>query len=276
MKKLGIYVNKKKENAFKITEQLLLLADELGFVCKILSSPVLEKEKLEFAKEVDAIIVLGGDGTILRIASAAARANTPLLAVNLGHLGFLTEVETDGLEKALKLIKEEKFVIEERMMLACYADNEEFLALNDVYLQRASEKKLLNLEVYAGEEFVDSLSADGVLVSSPTGSTAYSLSAGGPIISPKVSVLLMTPVCAHTLRARPIVFKDDEKLKFFAKDETGFSVVLDGNDISHLKGAREIEVSRSSASVKFITFAEKRFFTRLNSKLIEWNRGGNL
>ena len=276
MKKLGIYVNKKKENAFKITEQLLLLADELGFVCKILSSPVSEKEKLEFAKNVDAIIVLGGDGTILRIASAAARANTPLLAVNLGHLGFLTEVEVDGLEKALKLIKEEKFVIEERMMLACYADNEEFLALNDVYLQRASEKKLLNLEVYAGEEFVDSLSADGVLVSSPTGSTAYSLSAGGPIISPKVSVLLMTPVCAHTLRARPIVFKDDEKLKFFAKGETGFSVILDGNDISHLKGAREIEVSRSSASVKFITFAEKRFFTRLNSKLIEWNRGGNL
>ncbi len=276
MKKLGIYVNKKKENAFKITEQLLLLADEMGFVCKILSSPVSEKEKLEFAKNVDAIIVLGGDGTILRIASAAAKANTPLLAVNLGHLGFLTEVETDGLEKALKLIKEEKFVIEERMMLACYAKDEELLALNDICLQRASERKLLNLEVYAGEEFVDSLSADGVLVSSPTGSTAYSLSAGGPIISPKVSVLLMTPVCAHTLRARPIVFRDDEKLKFFAKDESGFSVILDGNDVSHLKGVKEIEVSRSSVSVKFITFTEKRFFTRLNSKLIEWTKGGNL
>lgn len=276
MKKLGIYVNKKKENALSITEQILTLADGYGFVCQILSNVVSEIEKQEFAKKVDAIIVLGGDGTILRIASAAAKANTPILAVNLGHLGFLTEVEAEGLETALKLIWEGKFNIEERMMLACFASGEEYLALNDVCIQRASARKLLKLDVFASDEFVDSLSADGVLVSSPTGSTAYSLSAGGPIISPKVSVMLMTPVCAHTLRARPIIFKDDERLRFVSKDECGFSLVLDGTDISHLKGVKEVEVSRSFQSVKFITFSEKRFFTRLNSKLIEWNKGGSL
>lgn len=276
MKKLGIYVNNKKENAIKVTEQILSIADTLGFECKVLSGSPKENEKLEFAQDVDGIIVLGGDGTILRIASATAKANKPLLAVNLGHLGFLTEIEVKDLKNALKKVCKGDYKIEERMMLACFADGKELLALNDVCLQRASGKKLLNLDVYAGEEFVDSFSADGVLVSSPTGSTAYSLSAGGPIISPKVSVLLMTPVCAHTLRARPIIFKDDEQLKFVANDEVGFSVVLDGNDISNLKGVKKIEVSRSSVSVKLITFAEKRFFTRLNSKLIEWNKGGNL
>lgn len=276
MKNLGIYVNNKKQDAVKVTQQVLLIADALGFKCKVLSGSPIEKEKLQFATEVDAIVVLGGDGTILRIASAAAKANTPLLTVNLGHLGFLTEIEVEELENALKKVYNNEYAIEQRMMLVCYAQGEELLALNDVCLQRASGRKLLNLEVYATDEFVDSFSADGVLVSSPTGSTAYSLSAGGPIISPKVSVLLMTPVCAHTLRARPIVFKDDEKLKFLAQDEVGFSIILDGNDISHLKGAKEIVVSRSSVSVKLITFTEKRFFTRLNSKLIEWNKGGNL
>ncbi|MBP5661565.1 MAG: NAD(+)/NADH kinase, partial [Clostridia bacterium] len=163
------------------------------------------------------------------------------------------------------------YAVEERMMLSCRAEGKELLALNDVCLQRASRARLLKFEAFAGEEFVDTLSADGVLVASPTGSTAYSLSAGGPIVSPKLSLLLMTPICAHTLRARPFVFREDEQLRFRTADACGFAVICDGVTAQGLTGTREVTVSRSAYPLKRIHFKENDFFARLHSKLAEWN-----
>lgn len=277
LKRIGIYVNRRKDETLAVTRDVQARAQKLGFICDVMSDAkvIAEEDRIlaenQFASENDCIIVLGGDGTILRIAAAAARAQVPLLSINLGHLGFLTELELDELEDGLQRLAENKFFIEDRMMLLCKAGGREFLALNDVCLQRASRARLLHFSIYAGDEFADSLSADGVLVSSPTGSTAYSLSAGGPIVSPKVSLLLMTPICAHTLRARPFVFKDDEILRFVSLESCGFAVICDGVHLHALDGITQVEISRSPYPLRFINFKQKSFYKRLHSKFIEWN-----
>lgn len=273
MKKLGIYVNKNKDRTLEFTEKLLSVADKFGFQCDIFadSKQTDGNAEKEFVKKCDAVIVLGGDGTILRIASAAASCSVPLLSVNLGHLGFLTELEYDEPEYGIQKLAKGEFEVEERMMLHLKADGQDYYALNDVCLQRASRARLLKFKAYASGRAVDALSADGVLVSSPTGSTAYSLSAGGPIICPDLDLLLMTPVCAHTLRARPIVFSEKEHLAFTTDDSCGFSVLCDGVHIQKLDGIKSVEVCKSEHPLKLINFRKKDFFTRLNSKFNEWN-----
>ena len=275
MKKLGIYVNKNKDKDLKITENIVECAKKYGFIPRVIMDIKNEERRVSESdiEGLDAIIVLGGDGTILRIAAVAARAGVPLLSINLGHLGFLTELELGEMETGFKKLSENDFSIEERMMLALKAEDIEYLALNDVCLQRASRARLLKFKAYAGENLVDSLAADGVLISSPTGSTAYSLSAGGPIISPRLSLLLMTPICAHTLRARPIVFNDDETLKFVSSDECGFAVICDGEQKHKLDGVKTVKICKSVYQIKFINFGQKNFFNRLEQKLIEWNVG---
>ena len=277
MKNIGIYVNKNKDRDFSITEKIVACAKNVGFTCQVIldtksvDDPIVQKQEADFLKDKDAVIVLGGDGTILRIAAVASKANVPLLSVNLGHLGFLTELELNEIEVGLKKLAEGDYTVEERMMLSCNIDNREYLALNDVCLQRASRARLLKFKAFAGEEFVDALSADGVLVSSPTGSTAYSLSAGGPIISPKLSLMLMTPICAHTLRARPVVFSSDEILTFATEEKCGFSVVCDGVQIRNDKIVDTVKIQRSQHSLKLINFKQKNFFKRLQNKFVEWN-----
>ncbi len=277
MKNIGIYVNKNKDRDFSITEKIVACAENVGFNCQVIldtksiDDPVVQKQEADFLKDKDAVIVLGGDGTILRIAAVASKQNVPILSVNLGHLGFLTELELNEIETGLKKLASGEYSVEERMMLSCNIDNRDYLALNDVCLQRASRARLLKFKAFAGEEFVDALSADGVLVSSPTGSTAYSLSAGGPIISPKLSLMLMTPICAHTLRARPVVFSADEILTFTTEEKCGFSVVCDGVQIRNDKAVNTVKIQRSEYTLKLISFKQKNFFKRLQSKFVEWN-----
>ncbi len=277
MKKIGIYVNRNKDKDLSITQKISSYAEKEGFECQIIfdskaiDDPEIIKNEENFLKEKDFVIVLGGDGTILRIASVAARAGVPLLSVNLGHLGFLTELELDEIEEGIRLLNKGDFTIERRMMLSCKVGEKEYLALNDVCLQRASRARLLKFKAYAGEEFIDSLSADGVLVSSPTGSTAYSLSAGGPIVSPKLRLLLMTPICAHTLRARPVVFAEDENLRFESIDKCGFAVICDGVHIKTSDVVSFVQVSKSQYELQLINFKQKSFFERLQKKFVEWN-----
>lgn len=276
MKKIGVYVNRNKDRNLSVTNQVITCAENEGFQCQIFLDTKQHDEveiskNEELLREKDFIIVLGGDGTILRVASLAAKLHVPLLSVNLGHLGFLTELELCEVAESIRKIKNEEFYLENRMMLSCVVDGVEYLALNDVCLQRASRTRLLKFKAYAGEEFIDSLSADGVLVSSPTGSTAYSLSAGGPIVSPKLSLMLMTPICAHTLRARPIAFSDDEVLKFKTEDKCGFSIVCDGALIHTDKVIESVQISKSEYSLQLIHFKQNNFFERLQTKLAEWN-----
>ena len=277
MKKIGVYVNRNKDKSFNVTDKIISCAKNFGFECEIIfdsnsiDDPDVQRQEDAFLSDKELVVVLGGDGTILRIAAAAAKANVPLLSVNLGHLGFLTELELSEIEEGFRMLKEDKYSVEERMMLACDVNNKTYLALNDVCLQRASRTRLLKFKAFAGNEYIDSLSADGVLISSPTGSTAYSLSAGGPIISPKLSLMLMTPICAHTLRARPFVFSDNEVLEFSTADQCGFAVFCDGVQIHSLDRVKKVSVFKSEYTLKLINFKQKSFYDRLQKKFIEWN-----
>ena len=267
MKNLGIYVNKNKDRTLEFTEKLLNIADKYGFKCSILADSRNENNEDEFVKKCDAVVVLGGDGTILRIASAAAKNGVPLLSVNLGHLGFLTELEADELESGIKKLALNDFTVEKRMMLLLKADNEEHYALNDICLQRTSRARLLKFKAYASGEFVDSLSADGVLVSSPTGSTAYSLSAGGAVLTPDLKSFIVTPICSHSLGTRPVVYDDQKKLTIgVCKNSCDCVLSVDGKPVEKLKFSAEVTVSKYEKYLKIID-NNRNFYQKIHNKL---------
>ena len=171
----------------------------------------------QLPKDVDCIIVLGGDGTLLRAARDVVDKQIPLCGINLGNMGYLAEIDVNSIYPALDCLLNDEYEIEKRMMLkgSIYRDNElleQNIALNDIVISRKGATRVGHFNIYVNDEFLNAYEADGIIVSTPTGSTGYSLSAGGPIISPSASMLLVTPLAAHTLNSRSIVFSDADKI----------------------------------------------------------------
>jgi NAD+ kinase len=251
----------------------LSIADTLGFECKVLSGSPKENEKLEFAQDVDGIIVLGGDGTILRIASAAAKSNKPLLAVNLGHLGFLTEIEVKDLENALKKVCKGDYKIEERMMLQvqlirnkkCVYKND---FLNEAVLGRGDITRLIHFSVYLDGKKVAYHKADGMIVSTPTGSTAYSMAAGGPILQPNSKMVVVTPISAHSLTlSRSLVVSPKTKISLISEEQGKVLLSLDGKEAVTVEFNDEILVTESNKITKLMKLRERSFCDVLYNKL---------
>ncbi len=223
------------------------------------------------------ILTLGGDGTILAAArNTAGRA--PLLGVNLGHKGFLTAVELPGMEEALRRAVSGETRVERRMMLSASVRDESgveqgrTLALNDFYLSGLTSPRLVRVEVTVGETLAGRYAADGLLIASPTGSTGYSLSAGGPVVSPDVPCLLITPVCAHSLSAEPLVVPAESEISLTAIGSTGEARLnADGEECARLKKGWRAVVSRAAEETLFLRFGPNDFFDLLRSKLTEWN-----
>lgn len=271
-KTIGLYVNTDKDTNMTIAAQIASLLRQYGFNVRMIGSCGLAPcDALDdFLKDCDAVFVLGGDGTLLMIAKKAALYQKPVLGINLGRLGFLSEVEVTEAEEAIALIAQGKSDIRERMMLSCHLDGEEFFALNEVALHRCMSEHMMNIEARAGAQMVDRFYADGVLVASPTGSTAYNLSAGGPIVAPNACVMLLTPISAHTLRARPYVFSDTEQLSIQAAKSNRGMVAIDGVEI-HEGDNICFSVSRAQYTARFLTVTNKNFYAMLNLKLNEWS-----
>jgi NAD+ kinase len=222
---------------------------------------------------VDVIIVLGGDGTMLSVCRLVGDKGIPILGVNIGGLGFLTEVQKDELYDILENVLTEKCPIEERMMLTAYVyrNNEcvaEYIAMNDVVVTKGALARIIDLETYINHTYVNTFKADGLIVSTPTGSTAYALSAGGPILYPTLNSLVLAPICPHTLTNRPIVLPDDVLIEIVLRSQTedvfltldgqvGFSLML--NDI--------VEVRKSLFTTKLLTPCGKDYFQILRTKL---------
>lgn len=222
---------------------------------------------------VDVIIVLGGDGTMLSVCRLVGDKGIPILGVNIGGLGFLTEVQKDELYDILENVLTGKCSMEERMMLtACvYRNNEcvaEYIAMNDVVVTKGALARIIDLETYINHTYVNTFKADGLIVSTPTGSTAYALSAGGPILYPTLNSLVLAPICPHTLTNRPIVLPDGVLIEIVLRSQTedvfltldgqvGFSLML--NDI--------VEVRKSPFTTKLLTPCGKDYFQILRTKL---------
>ena len=222
--------------------------------------------------EPDLVVALGGDGTVLRAAQLAHSANALLLGVNLGTLGYLTEVEAASSGDAISAILDGAFEVDERMMLACDLTEGErsgsFVGLNEVLVERASSRRLVRLEVSVGGESLAAFNADGVIVATPTGSTAYALSAGGPIVSPRASCLVLAPVNAHMIFDRPFVLAADEVVQIsLGGHDQQASLVLDGHEGSELTSGCLIRVGRHPQPLRLVRLSGPGFIERLRVKL---------
>ncbi|HYH82477.1 MAG TPA: NAD(+)/NADH kinase [Longimicrobium sp.] len=223
---------------------------------------------------LDLMLTLGGDGTLLRGARLVAQASVPVLGINLGHLGFLTSAAPDELERALTMWFAGDYTLDERMALwisFSEPDGTEgggYLALNDAVLHKGGAARVIRLLVRASGEEVGTYSADGIILSTPTGSTAYSLSAGGPIVSPSVHCIVATPICPHTLGVRPLVLPADETVTVDVLSPTEELILtIDGQEHERLTPGARIVVSRAPDPVRLVRFAGQTFFSTLRRKL---------
>ncbi len=277
IKNVFLFINHEKE---KIKKQITSLEE---FFTKngvgIFMSDEFESEfqgfKINFGatskviENCDAILSLGGDGTIIRAAKMAIKYKKPIFGVNLGRLGFLASFEPDQTQVLEQMIKGE-YNIDKRMVLEVRDKSRTFYAVNDAVITRATISRMIDIDVFCRESKVTATRADGIIFATPTGSTAYSLSAGGPVIDPALECILTTPICPHSLSARTIVFSADSLLK--AKIDSNNCekayLTIDGQEAIEIDSEHTLEVLKSDMYVYFIMPKEKTFFDTLNKKML--------
>ncbi|MCD8201127.1 MAG: NAD(+)/NADH kinase [Clostridia bacterium] len=269
--KVGIYYNKNYISNNKY--YLNIITDYLG------SQPdgykIVEGEG--DLSGIGMLMVLGGDGTILTLATACAVRDIPIMGINYGHTGFLAEFDRTHVEDALKMLSNGDYDVDSRSMLDISFKGRHFLALNDIVLQRSTNGNefvnTIDITAEIDGTLVDRFTADGLIVSTPTGSTGYSLSAGGSILTPGINAFMLTPICAHSLHSRPVVFSDKSVLKLYGEDtHTAINLVADGKILENTRGVDEITVTKSESFVRFITPRGSSFFEKLLFKLNKWSK----
>ena len=226
----------------------------------------------DFVK-LDFILTLGGDGTILSLARAVGDRGTPILGIHLGELGFLAEVVLEDMFTRLNEVVAGDYNIQKRMVIKCIVNNgsepQAFYALNDIVVDRGKSHRLLNCELLANDDFVAKYKADGLIVATPTGSTAYSLASGGPIVMPTFGSMVVTPICPHTLTLRPIVFPDDQILEIsFPEDgEKDMALAVDGQVNEYLKSTAKVVIQKAPYKINMVNFTDSNYFNTLRTKL---------
>lgn len=225
-------------------------------------------------ERLDLAIVIGGDGTMLHVARSLAPHDTPLVGVNMGRLGFLTDIPLTEMYEDVGRILDGEYKTEQRMLLEAEVWKRDKLvqrntALNDMVVGKGEFERLIELQIYVDGEFVTGIRCDGIIAATPTGSTAYSLSAGGPIMHPQLAALLLVPVCPHTLSMRPLVLKDASVVDFILADDCADRAHLsfDGQIEYHFKGDEKVRVKRSDSTVKLVRTLENNHYAALRSKL---------
>lgn len=276
MKRFYLITNEAKDPGGAFTQKITAFIEKHGgeAVCVKNERQVLA-EKGE--AEVDCALVLGGDGTLLRAAGNMMDSDIPLLGINLGTLGYLAEVESACAEDAVEKLLGDQFVREERMMLSgtvITGKGEERYALNDIVISRCGSLQILNVRIYVNDLFLNDYCADGVIVATPTGSTGYNLSAGGPIVEPSASLLLLTPICPHTLNTRSIVFSPEDEITVeIPEGKDGHEQVVeanfDGSNTITLKTGDRILIHRSDKTTGIIRLNTESFLAVLHKKMSE-------
>ncbi|MDI6602266.1 MAG: NAD(+)/NADH kinase [Thermoanaerobacteraceae bacterium] len=282
MKNIGVISNIQKDVELQTTIATVKYIEEMGcfpllneFMAYKIGRKELGLKLWEIYKTCDLIVVLGGDGTLLSVARQCAPYGKPILGVNLGHLGFLTDVEVGELYTALNKCINGDYTIDERMMLEAVilkneVEMETYTALNDIGITKGSFSRMIHLKTYVDDEYVDTYSADGLIISSPTGSTAYSLSAGGPICTPNIELLIITPICPHTLYSRSVIVSQESTVKITILDENqDIMLTVDGQQGYKLNMGDEVVVRKSQYHTMLIKTSGKSFFDVLRTKLKE-------
>lgn len=279
IKKIGIIANIEKEQSSECT---MLLRDwalkkgvevffEEGIAGKIGEDNGLDRREL--ASQVDLLVVLGGDGTILRTVRFVSEYNIPIVGINLGEFGYLTEVNLNEMYSALELIVKGQYQTEKRMMLdvTIYLGTETIRQqsiLNDVVITRGNLSRILNLETTVNDKYLTTFRADGIIVSTPTGSTAYNISAGGPIVFPEQDSFIINPICPFTLTNRPIIIPDDVEIKviLWTKGQ-GATLTLDGQVSYTMKSGDSMIVRKSPYVTNLVSSPHRDYMEILRTKL---------
>lgn len=259
------YLDRDGVNVLRIKDRL----SKAGYPCKSV-------EEFSDLDGLDVLFVLGGDGTILTVATECAKRGVKIIGINYGHIGFLTEFEADRIDEAVSLVIQGNYKLQKRNLLEINY-GESFLALNDVAIQRNTGAVNFNNTVSIRAEIdgttVDNFSSDGIIVGTPTGSTAYSLSAGGSVLSPNLHAFSLTPICAHSLHSRPIVFSDEAVVTISPIScREPLVIIVDGKVVGKLPAGERIEIKKSRFSAEFITRGEEDFFKKLLIKLSIWSK----
>ncbi len=226
----------------------------------------------------EAVISVGGDGTFLSVAHLCRFTHKPVIGINLGGLGFLTDIGRENIEESLQKIRQGRYAILSRMVLeACIKRGNDcvcaYNALNDIFINRMNVPKLTSISAWYGNDFIADFHADGIIVATPSGSTAYSLSCGGPIVEPDVKALLLTPICPHSLNERPMVLPADKPIRLLINDKNpDLLLCADGLESVKLQSGDEVTISYGGASTNLIQLAEQSYFSLLRNKLA-WGKG---
>ncbi len=263
--KIGVYPNPCCDPEFEAARRLVEAIRKHG------AEPRIWREFAEsfpgtgtfFDETIDAVISLGGDGTIISVFKYCAFHNVPLLGVNMGTMGFLTETALNGLDEVLGRLVSRKYEVRRRMLITGRQDGKAYVALNEVAVNKNSIGSALTIEVSINGDSLGPVKADGYMVSSPTGSTAYALSAGGPIVSPRAECMLLMPINAHSLSSRPIVVSADEKVVIQCGE--GASLVVDGRVVAP---AKRITVEKCKYDCPFVSMEGPAFYRKLKIKLV--------
>ncbi|MBM2815702.1 MAG: kinase [Ignavibacteria bacterium] len=280
MKKIALYAAKDKPEAvywaYFSAKKLHELNCEVyapPSLAELFSSDVKDFIKIskikEFEKFVDAVLSFGGDGTMLGIARRLLTSNLPIMGVNVGKLGFLAEFETKDLDYSLKGLSENNYRIVDRCILETSIDNETIFAFNDFVIEKKNSSRMITISAFSNEHFIGDYRADGLIITTPSGSTAYSLSSGGPIIAPSTQVVCITPISPHSLNFRPLVVPDSNEIRLILNSPTGeANIVADGQIERTLSNNEEIIIKQSVNRIKLIKPLENSYYDLLRKKLL--------
>ena len=280
-KKIGFVTNIEKDPTLQETKKMVDFVLKKG--CEVYVSEtfsdvhpdVIATSSSEMYKSVDFVVVIGGDGTILRVARRAAIFDTPILGINFGTLGYLADVEKVNAIDAIEKVLNGDFTIENRMMLEPYVErgcvsHEINLALNEVCITNSVCSRMIKLSVEVNGEYFDTFRADGIIVSTPTGSTAYNLSAGGPILSPHTELMTITHICPHTLYARPFVIDGNDVVRIRVQSNyNNVQMSCDGQSTVQMKNDDVIVVKKSRYVTRIIKTTNMNFYDILRRKMVE-------
>lgn len=277
MKKIGIIAKRGEPEAVKAVREFMRLLKGRGcrFIVEEDVAAVLKIEgysRKKIPSRSDMIIVFGGDGTLLSVARLVGNSGIPILGINLGGLGFITELSRDEVSDSIDMVLSDKCCFEERIMLLAdvYRGEKRIIqnnAFNDIVLNKSALARMFEIDIQINSQYVTTFRADGLIVSTPTGSTGHSLSAGGPIMYPTLESFLLTPICPHTLTSRPIVLPDTFILEAGIKNGENIYLTLDGQEGFPLKVEDKVRIRKADYKTRFIVLHDRDYFKILRTKL---------
>jgi NAD+ kinase len=279
MKRVAIIANTTRERAIKaaVVAIGLLKAKGVEIIVDESTAEHLGEEsahcrvasKDDFGKLADVVITFGGDGTLLSIARLLIHADVPIMGINVGRLGFLAEFSADEVPEAIECLLSGAYRIVDRSTLVVETEALRGIAINEILVERSAEAKMISVRAYVDDHHVADYSADGVIIATPTGSTAYSLAAGGPIVAPSAAALCITPIAPHTLTLRPLIINDDSEVRLELLHPNAVAqIVADGMVVGTIGSQHHVLIRKSAQRVKLIKRAESTYFDLLREKLL--------